>query len=98
MKPEQIYQDLINLAEKLQVSVSEQNFRKTGIKVKSGFCKVKDKNVFYMDKHKSIRKKIKLLAGYLSELPHEDIFVVPAVRSLLTKKSMPVEEGTSQES
>jgi len=93
MKPEEIYQDLISLAEKLQVTVSEQNFRKTGIKVKSGFCVVKGKNMFYMDKHKAVRKKIKLLAACLSEFPHEDIYVIPAVRSLLTKKSENEKEG-----
>ncbi len=97
MKPEQIYQDLINLAEKLQVTISEQNFRKTGIKVKSGFCRVKDKNMFYMDKHKAINKKIKLLSSFLSELPHEDIYVVPAVRSLLAKKTKNLVEEVSPE-
>ena len=95
MKSEQIYQDLINLAEKLQITVSEQNFRKTGIKVKSGLCKVKGKQMFYIDKHKSIYKKIELLSECLSEFPHEDIYVVPAVRSLLTKKISDVAEDTS---
>ena len=47
MKPEQTYQDLKELAEKLGVNVSEQNLRSTGIKVKSGLCKVKGKNISY---------------------------------------------------
>ena len=33
------------IAEKLDVTVSEQNLRSTGIKVKSGICKVKGKNI-----------------------------------------------------
>jgi len=86
MKPEQIYQELKDLAEKLEISVSEQNFRTTGIAVQSGLCKVKGKNVFIMDKHKSIHKKIKILAAHLAEIPHENVFMVPAVRDLLEKQ------------
>ena len=87
MKPEQIYQELKDLAEKLEITVSEQNFRTTGIAVQSGLCKVKGKNVFIMDKHKSIHKKIKILAAHLAEIPHENVFMVPAVRDLLEKQS-----------
>ena len=87
MKPEQIYQELKDLAEKLEITVSEQNFRTTGIAVQSGLCKVRGKNVFIMDKHKSIHKKIKILAAHLTEIPHENIFMVPAVRDLLEKQS-----------
>ena len=85
MKPEQIYQELKDLAEKLEITVSEQNLRTAGIQVKSGLCKVKGKNMFIMDKHKSLRKKIELLATQLSQLPHEGIYVVPAVREILER-------------
>ena len=85
MKPEQIYQELIDLAEKLEITVSEQNLRKTGVKAKSGLCKVKGKYLFIMDKHKSIHKKIKILATQLAALPHDDLYIIPAVRELLDK-------------
>ena len=85
MKPEQIYQELKDLAEKLDITVSEQNLRTAGIKIKSGLCKVKGKNIFIMDKHKSIRKKIKILAPHLAKIPHENVFIVPAIRELLEK-------------
>ncbi|UCD79763.1 MAG: hypothetical protein JSW26_31000 [Desulfobacterales bacterium] len=85
MKPEQIYQELKDLAEKLEISVSEQNLKTAGIKVKSGLCKVKGKNMFIMDKHKSIHKKIKILASHLATIPCEHVFVIPAVRDLLDK-------------
>ena len=87
MEKEQIYQELKDLAEKLDIAVSEQNLRIAGIKVKSGLCKVKGKNMFIMDKHKSIHKKIKLLASQLAQMPHEDVYVVPAVREVLSKFS-----------
>ena len=85
MKPEQIYQGLKDLAEKLALTVSEQNLRTAGIKVKSGLCKVKGTNMFIMDKHKSIHKKIKILAAQLADMPHENIYLIPAIREMLNK-------------
>jgi len=85
MKPEKIYQELKELAEKLGVTVTEQNMRKTGIHVNSGLCKVKGKHVFIMDKHESIYGKNKILASCLSQMTHEDIYVVPAVREILNR-------------
>ncbi|MEA1949466.1 MAG: hypothetical protein U9N83_19480 [Thermodesulfobacteriota bacterium] len=87
MKPEQTYQDLKELAEKLYVTVSEQNLRSTGIKVKSGFCKVKGKNILIMDKLLPFQDKNEILAAWLSKLPHENIFIVPALREFLDKYS-----------
>jgi len=85
MKPEQIYQELKDLAEKLAVTVSEQNLRTAGIKVKSGLCTVKGRQMFIMDKHKSIHKKIKILSAEVANFPHEDIYLIPAIREMLNK-------------
>ncbi|MFC1858304.1 hypothetical protein ACFL9U_09805 [Thermodesulfobacteriota bacterium] len=86
MKPEQLYQHLKDLAEKLSISVSEQSFRKTsGIRVKSGLCKVKGQYIFVMDKRLSIQTKINELATCLANMPHENLYVIPAVRDLLDK-------------
>ncbi len=95
MKPDQLYQELKELAEKLNITVSEQNLRKTGIKVKSGLCKVKAKYVFVMDKNKSVHDKIKVLASCLSKIPNDDIYVVPILREILNEyieKEMPRSE------
>lgn len=86
MSPEQIYQEMKDLAEKLGITVSEQNLRKTGIHVNSGLCKVRGKLVFVMDKHESVREKTILLASSLSRMPHEDIYLVPAVRQVLNQQ------------
>jgi len=85
MKPEQLYQELKDLAEKMDVTVSEQNLRTAGIKVKSGLCTVKGTDMFIMSKHKSVKHKIKMLAAQLANMPHEDIFILPAVREVLNK-------------
>jgi hypothetical protein len=85
MKPDQLYQELKDLAERMQITVSEQNLKASGIKVQSGLCTLKGKNLFIMDKHKSLHKKIRILASQLAKMPHEEIFIVPAVRELLDK-------------
>ncbi len=87
MKPVQLYQDMKEIAEKLGVTVSEQNFRKTGIKIESGLCKVKGRKLFIIDKNRSIHKKNEILASFLSKMPHEDVYVIPAVRELINKYS-----------
>ena len=85
MKPEQLYQELKDLAANLALTVSEQNLRTSGIKVKSGMCTVKGTDMFIMDKHKSVHRKIKILAAQLATMAHEDLYVVPAVRDVLDK-------------
>ena len=85
MKPDQLYQELKDLAERMQITVSEQNLKTSGVKVKSGLCSVKGQNLFIMDKHNSVHKKIRILAAQLAALPHEDLYVIPAVRDLLEK-------------
>jgi hypothetical protein len=85
MKPEQLYHDLKELAERLGVSVLEHNFRKTGIKVKSGLCTVKGKKIFIMNKHKSINDKNEILLSCIRKMPHEDIYIVPYLREMLKR-------------
>ena len=85
MKPDQLYQELKDLAERMQVTVSEQNLKTPGIKVRSGLCTVKGQKLFVMDKHKSVQKKIKILAEQIAQIYHEDLYIIPAVRELLEK-------------
>ena len=83
MKPEQLYQELKDLAQKLGIAVSEQNFRKTGLPVKSGMCTVKGESRLLLDKHRSVRYRIDVLAECLVRLPLDDLYIVPAVREFL---------------
>lgn len=85
MKPDQLYQELKLLAEKLGLQVSEQNFRNTGIRVKSGSCLVKDVPHCIIDKHLRLNRKVEILAESISRMPHESIYVVPAVREYLER-------------
>jgi ABC-type enterochelin transport system substrate-binding protein len=85
MKPDQLYQELKDLAERLHITVTEQNLRSSGIKVQSGLCTVKGKQMFIMDKHKSVHKKIRILAAQLATMPLEHLYIITAVRELLNK-------------
>ncbi len=96
MKPEQVYEDLKDLAERLNITVSEQNFRTTGILVKSGLCRVKGQDRFIMDKHKSLRGKIRILAACLGRMDTENFYVAPAIREMLEKHA-PAEEAMEKE-
>ncbi len=87
MKPEEIYQNLKDLADRLGVTVSDQNFRKTGIKIKSGHCIVMGKQCFIMDKHKSLNDKIDILVSFLVTMDHEDLYLLPTIRELLNRSS-----------
>lgn len=83
MKTDQIYQHLVDLAEKLDIDVSEQNFKISGLPVASGICKVKGKNRIILDKHKSKNDKIDILIESLKAFSLDDIYVIPAIRDLL---------------
>jgi hypothetical protein len=85
MNPDQLYLELKGFAEKLGVTVEEHNFRVTGVRARSGLCTVHGRQTFIMDKHKSVKKKIRLLAAALADFEHEDVYTIPAVRELLTR-------------
>lgn len=85
MKADKLYQELRSLAEKLGVEVAEQNFRTAGIHVKSGFCTVRGKDMFLIDKHKPILKRIAILSEFLADQAYDTVYVVPAVREHLDK-------------
>ena len=85
MKTDQIYQHLIDLAEKLDIDVSEQNFKISGFPVNSGICKVKGKDRIILDKHKSKNDKIDILIESLKTFSLDDLYIVPAIRDLLKR-------------
>jgi hypothetical protein len=89
MKADELYQQLRDFATKLGVSVEEHNLRETGIPVKSGLCVVRGRKLFVMDKHKTIKKKIRILAAALAGMEHENVYAVPAVRELLARHAPP---------
>lgn len=87
MKPEQIYQGLKELAEKLGIKVTEKSFRNVaaGIHFQSGLCKVREKDVYIMDRNLPFSQKNEVLAECLTGMDYENIYMVPALREFLDK-------------
>jgi hypothetical protein len=83
MKPSELYQQLQEIASKLGITVSEQNLRVTGVNAKSGLCRVKGQQVFIMDKHLTTREKLETLSECLRQMPLDDIYLMPAIRTYL---------------
>jgi hypothetical protein len=87
VEPEEILHNLIVLSEKLAIDIRQENFRSTRTKIKSGYCKIKGKDSYIMDKHLPVIQKVNLLGAFLASRPLEDIYVLPAVRQFLSKFS-----------
>ncbi len=85
MSPEQLYQHLKDLAEKLGITVQEQSFKQMSLPVKSGHCRVKGKDMFIMDRNLPLSKKNTALSEFLRTQAHENIFIPPAVREVLDR-------------
>jgi hypothetical protein len=92
MKPEELLIELKNVAERLGVFVEEHNFREAGVRVKSGMCTLRGRNLFILDKHKALPKKIEMIANMLGRMPLDDIYIVPAVRERIAKSAGEEEE------
>ena len=83
MKPNELYQHLQDIASKLNITISEQNLRVTGVNAKSGLCRVKGELVFIMDKHLTAREKVEMLSDCLRQMPLDDVYLMPALRKHL---------------
>ena len=86
MSPEQLYEHLKEICDKLGIQVAEQSFKQINLPIKSGYCRVKGEEMFIMDRALPLAKKNQALIGFLSTQAHEKIFMPPAVREILHKK------------
>ena len=86
----------MELADKFEIAVSEQNLQKTIGKANSGFCVVKNQKRFIIDKHLSLHRKIDVLGAFLSTLPHENVYLMPALREVLYKYRVRGSEGDTR--
>lgn len=71
----------------MAIDIRQENFRVTRTKIKSGYCKIKGKDSYIIDKHLPVIQKVNLLGAFLASWPIEDIYVLPAVRQFLDKFS-----------
>jgi hypothetical protein len=91
MEPEKIYQHLEEIAERLGISIRYEDLSLSGFPTKSGLCTIKGKPVYMMDASHTVHRRIDLLAECLRSMDLEGIYVVPALRSLLSSAAHPAE-------
>ena len=93
MNPEQQYTAMKEAASKLGVEVREKNLHVPGIRVKSGFCKVRGKQLFILDKKKTLREKVALVAGCISGLDYLGLDLPEEVKIIIYKYSGVSDDG-----
>ena len=70
----------LDLAEKLSIEV-----RSVPLDGNGGLCRVKGKQVLYINQMLSKDQQLEVLLRGLSGIPIEDVYVLPALRELLEK-------------
>ncbi len=86
MEPESIYRELCSVAEKLGVVVSERSLRGANPPTKSGICKTGGRYIVVIDKAEPITVRIDLLASCLNRIDLDNVYLMPAIRTVLEKK------------
>lgn len=87
MNETMILQNLEAIAEKLGVQVSYENIRKKHVFSKGGLCRLKEDKIVIIDTNLNLSEKIDILADALSQFDLEDIYMPPAVRKIVDRKS-----------
>ena len=85
MKTEEIYSNLLNIAEKVDIEVTEKNLQISGLRAKSGLCVVEGKKIFIMDKKKTLKAKVEILADCICQSGIDDIYIIPKMREIIEK-------------
>ncbi len=88
VKESTLYQNLEEIAEKLQIKVACENLRKHHIFSKGGTYRFKETRVVLMAKGLTLSEKIDILADALAQYNLEQIYMPPAVRKLIESKSV----------
>ncbi|MBI4514551.1 MAG: hypothetical protein HY699_01885 [Deltaproteobacteria bacterium] len=76
--------ELKQLATQLGIEVREERLlREVGYRVRSGSCRVHEKNLILLDRGLPVTAQIDILANELATRPLETIYLSPAARRLL---------------
>ncbi|HVN83485.1 MAG TPA: hypothetical protein VMW17_01435 [Candidatus Binatia bacterium] len=76
--------ELKQLAEQIGIEVREERLlREVGYRVRSGGCRVREKNLILLDRGLPVSAQIDILAGELAARPLETVYISPAARRVL---------------
>lgn len=82
MTDTQLLQELEALAERLSIDVSVRNLEGSA----GGLCRYGGKWRLIVERHLSVRERIEVFLKALSQLPLDDVFVVPEVREKIEER------------
>jgi hypothetical protein len=84
MNDEDILHNLESLAGRLSVEVKYMNLDDEDVKIQSGTCNLKGKEVIIIDRRLSAKEKGSILSLHLRKYNTDDIFIPPFIRERLT--------------
>jgi hypothetical protein len=78
MKDEQLYDELIALAERMDIEVIKDRGDFSG-----GYCRVKEDRRIVLNKHNLLPTQLRVLARNLLQFDLSNIYLLPAIREFL---------------
>lgn len=85
MDDEVILNYLEELAEKLEISVRDENINIDDVSSTGGLCLVEGKYILILNSKTTVQEKIKVATKALQQFDLSDIYVKPLIRELLDK-------------
>ncbi len=82
-----LLQHLEEIADRLGVELRYENLGQVGIRTEGGLCRVCGKPMILINRKESPRRKIMILARSLRKLNLENVFIPPAVRTVIEAQS-----------
>ena len=80
LKDEQILKELEELAERLSVTIHYEKMKAFEFRIQDGCCKLEGAPHIYIDRKRSTKEKIHILADELKRFDLENTFIPPLLR------------------
>lgn len=87
MDPHARLEDLQAVAAKLSIAVEFSNLSNNEISIKSGYCKLKNKDMIIVDKTLSPEEQIEIILQALKRFDLENVYIPSWIREYLEKQS-----------
>ena len=82
-----LLQHLETLAARLEIDVRYENLADDEVTIHSGGCRVQNRNLILIDRHRPLAERARLLARELSRYDLEAFYVLPRVRDFIQASS-----------
>jgi len=82
-----LLQHLEGLAAQLEIAVRYEDLTDDEVTIHSGGCKLQNRNLIFIDRHRPLAERARLLACELSRYDLENFYVLPRVRDFIQASS-----------